>query len=100
MNLNYSSISTVGKKFKKSPGQKTRNEMNQFHGIFFFDIFHLILMENIQKKFREIIYLISRVFLAWTFLIFLARCDFKEFFIQKFVKYRNNSISRNFLPPF
>ena len=33
-------------------------------------------MENIQKlNFVKLIYLISRVFLAWTFLHFPARCE-------------------------
>ena len=48
----------MGQKIKKSPGQK-----------------NLVKSNKSAKKFREIAFLISRVFLAWTFFNFLAHCE-------------------------
>ena len=40
-----------------------------------------------KKKFVKLIYLISRVFLAWTFLIFLAHCEMiKNGFLPEFLE--------------
>ena len=56
---------TVGpENFKKFRPKYSSNEINQFHGIF---------MKNVFLKIREnSFYLISRVFLAWSFSNFLA----------------------------
>ncbi len=58
--------------------------MNQFHGIFFGIYFlKVILMENVKKNFVIVIYLISRVFLARTFLNFLAHCAYLAMCMKK-----------------
>ena len=72
----------VGQKIKKSPDKKETREIKNINQKFFFREIAFLASFEIAKNgiwskklFVKMIYLTSRVFLAWTFFNFPAHCD-------------------------
>ena len=101
-----SSIPTAGQKIKKSPGQKNswkKKIQNQnffsWNSIFCsfkvfpsskIDFWPFLKWQKIKKKFLKFIYMISRVYLAWTFFNFLT-----HYVIFRPVRWREDKFFRS-----